>query len=246
MVHCLNCEQPVSGNFCTECGQKASTHRYSVKNFIVHDLMQGVWGLDKGLLFTMKELFTRPGHSVREFINGRRATYFNFISLLLFILGLGIFVNEFSTIKLSDLSPEQSRKLMSGLEEFSAKYPKLVMLMSIPLSSLFSRVWFHRAKLNGTEHIVMNTYKASAELTLELLFNIITIFYLNKTGLSVLYNILLLAITGYGIWFYVQFFSGYGYSRAGLIFRSLMIPVTSFLFFSLLGILSEIFVHAGF
>ncbi len=70
-VTCLNCEHSIAEKYCSCCGQKTSTHRYSLKHFVEHDFVHGVWHVDKGIVFTIKELFTRPGHSVREFILGK-------------------------------------------------------------------------------------------------------------------------------------------------------------------------------
>lgn len=66
---CLNCTAPVTQNYCANCGQKSTAHRYSIKHFLAHDFIYGVWYIDKGI-FTLKGLFARPGHSVREFIQG--------------------------------------------------------------------------------------------------------------------------------------------------------------------------------
>ena len=43
-----------------------------------HDLIHGVWHIDKGVLFTVKELILRPGDSVRGFIQGKRVGFFSF------------------------------------------------------------------------------------------------------------------------------------------------------------------------
>jgi len=55
-----NCIETITGNFCANCGQNTSVHRYSFKHFIVHDLIHGFWNVDNGIFFTIKELFTRP------------------------------------------------------------------------------------------------------------------------------------------------------------------------------------------
>lgn len=89
--NCKNCNEVITGNFCVNCGQKASVRRYSLKRFIEHDLVHGIWNVDNGIPFTIKELFLRPGHSVREFINGKRVGYSSFITLLILILGISHF-----------------------------------------------------------------------------------------------------------------------------------------------------------
>jgi hypothetical protein len=239
-IHCLNCGQALPGPYCAYCGQKGSTHRYSIKHFVLHDLVHGVWHVDKGLLFTLKGLFTRPGHSVRAFIEGKRMRYFNCITLIALILGFGHFLGALSPIKLADIYPESSRAAMSAVEHLMAKYPKLVLLVTIPVYSIFSFLWFRKARLNGSEHLVLNTYKAAAEMIIGLLFTVITIFYHNKQALYLIYNGISLLVLVYSVWFYYQYFSRFGYKRYSLLLRSLMIPVSISLFYLLLGIIAAV------
>ncbi len=235
---CLNCDRALSEAYCAYCGQKASTHRYSVKHFVMHDLVHGVWHVDKGLLFTIKGLFTKPGTNVRAFIEGKRILYFNCITLIILVLGAGHFLGALSPVKLTDIVPDNSRAVMSVIEEWSTKYPKFVLLFTIPVSSLFSYLWFRRAKLNGTEHLVLNTYKAAAELVIGLLFTAITIVYHNnKEVLYLLYSFFGLLTMLYSVWFYYQYFSYSGYKRYSLLLRSLMVPVSITFFYLLIGLL---------
>ena len=231
--NCKNCNELITGNFCVNCGQKASVHRYSFKHFIEHDLIHGFWHVDNGIFFTIKELFTRPGHSIREFINGKRVGYFSFVTLLLLILGVSHFLGEYAQVKLSDLMPESSKGAMNELQEFTKKNPKTLLLMTIPVYSFFSFLWFRKAKLNLTEHFVLNSYKTVGESLIALLFLIITIFYSNVKVLTIIYSFISLITLLYAFWFYRQFFAGYGYSRKSLILRSLAV-IFSYMFLSAL------------
>ena len=58
--NCINSGNLITDSFCQKCGQKATVHKYSVKHFIEHDLIHGIWHVDYGIFFTIKELFTRP------------------------------------------------------------------------------------------------------------------------------------------------------------------------------------------
>jgi hypothetical protein len=229
---CQNCNETITGNFCANCGQKTSVHRYSFKHFIVHDLIHGFWHVDNGFFFTIKELFTRPGHSIREFINGKRVGFFSFVTLLVIILGVSHFVGEYSQVKLSDLMPENSKESMNVLEEFTKKYPKLTLLITIPFFSVFSFIWFRKSKLNLTEHFVLNSYKTVAESLIGLLFLIVTIFYTNIKVLTLIYSFFSFITIIYAFWYYKQFFSDYGYTKKSLIIRSLGV-VFSYMFFSM-------------
>jgi len=233
MESCQNCNEIITGNFCANCGQKTSVHRYSFKHFVKHDLIHGIWNVDNGVIFTIKELFTRPGHSIREFINGKRVGYFNFLTLLVIILGVSHFVGEYSQVKLSDLMPESSKESMNVIEEFTKKYPKITLLLTIPFYSVFSFLWFRKSKLNLTEHFVLNSYKTVVESILGLFFTITTVFYTNQKGLMSIYSFVVFFSLIYTFWYYKQLFSTYGYSKKSLIFRSLGV-IFSYMFFSIM------------
>lgn len=233
--YCLNCNHQAIDNYCQNCGQKSSTHRYSVKHFVEHDFIHGVWHVDKGILFTLKELFTRPGHSVREFIQGKRVNYFSFVTLILLILTISSLLAPYIHIKLSDLMPGNA-ETMNSFEKFATKYPKILVVVTIPINSFFSFVWFRKAKLNYSENLVLNSYKASSELIIGLLFTVFAIFCTDVKILTFLYfSLITPSVFIYGIWYYYQFYSGYGYSKKALLFRSILVIVSYSLFQAVVG-----------
>ena len=90
-TYCLNCNFDVDNKFCPSCGQKTDTHRIVMKHFVMHDLLHGVWHLEKGILFTLKETIIRPGQAALDYINGKRVRYYNVFYLALLVIGLNIF-----------------------------------------------------------------------------------------------------------------------------------------------------------
>ncbi len=40
--------------------------------YLIIEILNSIFQLNSGLLFTLKELFTRPGHSIKAFIEGKR------------------------------------------------------------------------------------------------------------------------------------------------------------------------------
>jgi hypothetical protein len=239
-LNCQNCNLIISDNFCGNCGQKSTVHRYSLKHFVEHDLIHGIWHVDNGIVFTIKELFTRPGHTIREFINGKRVGYFSFVTLLLLILGISHFLSEYAQVKLSDLMPESSKGAMNELQEFTKRNPKTMLLITIPFYSIFSFLWFRKSKLNLTEHFVLNSYKTVGESLLGLLFLIISIFYTNIKVLIIIYSIISFFTLFYALWFYRQFFSTFGYSKKSLIIRSIGVVFSYMLLSLFVGIIMGI------
>lgn len=167
--NCLNCGHLVSGNYCGHCGQKAATHRFTLKHFIAHDIIHGAFHLDRGFPYTLKQLFTKP-YSIREFIEGKRVGHFNAITFLLLIIALNLFVQAATDYDLQKLAPaSEGSGLIGQLQYYQKKYIKELYLVTIPLASLFSYFVFKKSKLNFAEHLVLNTYKEGFVLLLNTL-----------------------------------------------------------------------------
>jgi len=237
---CLNCGESISKNYCPNCGQKTDTRRYSFKHIVEHDFIYGIWNVDKGILYTLKELFTRPGHRVREYIQGKRIGLFNFFTLVVIILAVSLSIEQYSNVKVFDLFPNSAKSTTDVLSEYSKKYPKLFVLINIPFYTFFSFLWFRKAKLNFSEHLVLNAYITVFNAIIGLLFNIISVFYTNLDGLRIIYGLIGFAQLLYAFWMYYQFFSRYNFSKKGLIIRSIG-PIFSYMFLSvLIGVVWEI------
>ncbi|RYD58971.1 MAG: DUF3667 domain-containing protein [Sphingobacteriales bacterium] len=85
---CLNCGAVLISKYCHECGQKSDTHRITMSHLVKHDLVHGLWHFDKGLLYTLKESFLRPGHMAMDYISGKRIKYYNVFYLILIVIGI--------------------------------------------------------------------------------------------------------------------------------------------------------------
>ena len=149
-------------------------------------------------------MFTIPGNSVREFINGKRVGYFSFITLLLLILGISHVLVDFAQVKMSDLMPESSKSAVNEFQAFTKKYFKSMLLFTIPFYSIFSFIWFRKSKLNLTEHFVLNLYKTVAESLIGLLFLIVTIFYANIKVLTLIYSFISLFTLVYAFFCFIN------------------------------------------
>jgi len=208
-VKCLQCDSVVTTAYCGVCGQKASTHRFSFKEVVVTDFMYGVFHADKGFSYTIKELITRPGHSIREYINGKRAMHFSYFSLLIILLTISFLVNRLAEINISEIYEKNGQGVFSEVQDFYHKYPRGYLLLSIPIYSLFSFVFFIKSGLNYAENIVLNCYRTAGEYLFTIAFYIACIFIKNIDLISIMYVGLQLLVLLYMIWFYYQFFSFY-------------------------------------
>lgn len=100
---CKNCNNQFEGNFCNNCGQAANTHKLNM-HFIWHDLKHGLFHFDNGIFYTIAQLLTKPGYTIREIIDGKRVKHFkplSFIVVLATVYGLlyHFFINNLYHVK---------------------------------------------------------------------------------------------------------------------------------------------------
>jgi len=181
---CKNCGDTLSANYCGNCGQSAATHQLDA-HFLWHDLQHGFFHFDKGILFTIKELFTRPGHAIREFIEGKRVKFFKPVSLTILLATLyGLLyhffhINMIATNNGKNLASVQLHQL--DINDWIATHYAWITLMTIPLYTLGTTIAFRKQGYNFIEYFILNTFKASQRL----FFHIGTfpvLYYFNGTS----------------------------------------------------------------
>lgn len=73
-ANCPNCEAPVSGHFCANCGQEAILHHASTREFL-HEFIGHYVALEGKLWGSLSRLLFRPGLLTNEYIRGRRVRF---------------------------------------------------------------------------------------------------------------------------------------------------------------------------
>jgi hypothetical protein len=71
MINCKNCSAFFNTNYCPNCGQASILKRID-KHYITHEI-EHVLHFERGLLYTVKELFIRPGLTMRNYISENRS-----------------------------------------------------------------------------------------------------------------------------------------------------------------------------
>lgn len=80
--NCLNCETPLHGPHCHNCGQKAHLHR-TIRAFM-HDLLHGALHFEGKMWSTLPKLALKPGELTRRYVDGERAKFVSPMALFLF------------------------------------------------------------------------------------------------------------------------------------------------------------------
>src|SRR3546814_8892456 len=71
---CANCGHPVADTaqkFCPACGQPTPARRIDWR-FLGQQLADGVFSMERGIAYYLAQLMLRTGHSMRDYIGGRR------------------------------------------------------------------------------------------------------------------------------------------------------------------------------
>lgn len=71
MTNCKNCNAEISQKFCPNCGQAAQLKRID-SHYIIHEI-EHVLHFERGILFTVKELFINPGQNIKKYLSENRS-----------------------------------------------------------------------------------------------------------------------------------------------------------------------------
>lgn len=188
----------------------------------MHDLVHGVFHLDKGFLFTIKELILRPGHSIREYIRGKRVKHFNYFTLFLIIIAISHFVESYSII---DQTKIYGNEQVNGYYKIAKDYDKVLKILTIPFWALILFVLFRKSKQNYIEMIILSMYMLCGMLLINTMYFLLMTFYNNIEVLTNINELITLLMTLYFFFFVYQYFSVFSYNKISLILLSLFTSI---------------------
>lgn len=231
-VVCKNCNHTFEGNFCNLCGQSADTHEIN-KDFLLHDVVLGFFSFDKGILFTIKELFTRPGLAIKDFLMGKRVRYFRPLSFVLLSAGIYIFIAIFFNIDVTHISAYEGNKadVSYQISRWMTNNFAITSLAVIPLIALGSFLAFRKKGYNYTEHIVINSYVSGLSLVIGMVFLFVALFVPKEYQWGTISALDITVGTIFRIWALYQIFSNVKpAARIARVFLSLVYFALIFIF----------------
>jgi hypothetical protein len=210
-MNCKNCGKFIEGNFCNHCGQNSKVGKVNLSNFL-NEISESVFQINRGLFFTLKELLIRPGHGVKEFLNGKRKNHFKPIayvltlSTLYFIISHLVGENTWMNDVVSGFSigvndSGEEIEMLPILTWLSENFAYTTLLL-IPIFSLASFLSFLGLGTNYLEHTVLNSYITGQQAIFYSIFILIKIF-IDSEYLEL---IPVLISVAYAFWVYWQFF----------------------------------------
>ncbi len=119
--NCLNCGTTVIGKYCHVCGQENIEPKESVWHLISH-FFSDITHFDGKFFTSIKDLILKPGFLSKEYMKGKRASYFNPIRMYLFtsfIFFLSFFSFFYNTSKEPVVKLMYDGKTMEEIQQMS-------------------------------------------------------------------------------------------------------------------------------
>jgi hypothetical protein len=236
-MNCKNCDQIVDGNFCTHCGQSTKVAKINFTNFL-GEFSDSVFQVNKGLLYSMKALFVRPGDSIREYLTGKRKNHFKPIAYAFTLSTIYFLVTKFtgSNTFINDViagwssypgTIEKASKPLVILNWFAENYAYTVLIL-LPLYALASYLAFLKTGFNYLEHFVLNAYIIGQQAIFYALTSILN-FVIGYNETLTLVTLLLSIFYAFIVFW--QFFSKQ--NRVVIILRSILTYILYFVIISI-------------
>ncbi len=172
MNNCKNCKHEVLGNFCSSCGQPVRLVRIN-GHYILNEI-EHVLHFDKGILYTIKELLTRPGQIVREFITQDRGRLvkpilFIVLSSLIYTLVSGFFHVKNGYVVFEGTKQSAVSDIFDWIKNHYG-YANIIIGMFI---AFWLKIFFKRSNYNFFEILILLCFTEGVGM---LLFSVFAIF----------------------------------------------------------------------
>lgn len=143
LTHCENCQAPLAGPYCAQCGQHAIDYRRSLMQVMI-DAADSFFDWDTKFLRSLGVLLVRPGRITNDFNAGRRVRYMHPLRLY-FLASIAFFLMA----KLINLAPSSGGPIQMSIEdraEIDAALSKLTAPDSILNSEQRAKIEEARAR----------------------------------------------------------------------------------------------------
>lgn len=177
---CVNCGRAVTAPdqaYCPGCGQPTPVHRIDW-HFLGHELEHSVLHMDRGILYSLKGLMLRPGHLMRDYIEGRRGGQVKPLMLLMIMAAVVVLASKFflqgdvlgsvmsagaaGTAKASAgarVDPALMARTLAAAADWMNRHFAAFTLLLLPVEALAFKLSFHRqGNPNYPEWLVITAF----------------------------------------------------------------------------------------
>jgi len=205
MTNCSKCENTVNGPFCSVCGHASNPVRID-KAYVVNEV-RSVLNVERGILFTVKELILRPGENIRLFLYEDRSRLvkpliFLVVCSLIYTVLMQIFDVKVDYIPYGDDGNSTTLSMISWVQN-NLGYSNIILSFFI---APWLAVFFRKQDINFFELLVLLCFVMGVGMLIFACFGLLNVVTsANLDGLSSIVCFI------YCAWAIGQFFVGNRY-----------------------------------
>lgn len=188
---CQNCGNKSNEVYCGQCGQPLEIKRVTLHH-VIHEVAHTFWHLEKGFLYTLKELATHPGTMQRNYLSGIRLRYqkpFPLFAISVTITALALYMIYVHAQVKTD-------------QYFFKHYWFIVQAAMLPFYALITYLLFRSRDLYYAEALVMTVYMLGLMQLFIIPINVLSYFLPN--GIIDLLEVM--CLVAYNVWTNLNFF----------------------------------------
>ena len=236
-MNCKNCNTEINSKFCSDCGQPTSLKRID-GHYIIHEI-EHVLHFERGILYTVKELFIRPGQNIRNYISVNRSRLIKPIIFIILTSLIYTIISHYFHIEDEYIKQEGLEKYTVGkiLKWLQSNYGYMNIL-SGAFIAIWLKVFFKKYGYNFFELLIMLCFTLGISMLIFAFFAIIE-------GISHFKLLNFAGIIGviYLVWATGEFFEKMkitNYAKALICY--LLGMITFFILIFAIGILTDIII----
>jgi hypothetical protein len=190
---------------------------------MLHDIPHSVWHVDKGILYSIRTIISRPGSTIRSYLAGQRADHFRPLSLLLVVTGLYAFIASVLHIEMlpprDPSMPEAVWQAQKSATDLLAKYLSWYYVGLVPVIAAFARLFLRRGGYNYAECLVIAAFITAVCNSLTLLSLPVSYIYSGTAAIQKVGYVVSAISFCYATWAYSSMLAHTGLSLAGRLVR---------------------------
>ncbi|MCB1044769.1 MAG: DUF3667 domain-containing protein [Acidobacteria bacterium] len=149
MGACLNCNQPLTGKYCANCGQSGNVGRLTTPQ-LLSDAFAHWFNFDSQVFRTVKQLTLNPGGTSLSYITGQRVSYVPPFRYFLVNLALLILLQRSIGLGVESISQEWTDSLghqaiQTEMVRFLSSYQNLLIAAALPFFAACVWIFFRRS-----------------------------------------------------------------------------------------------------
>ncbi len=131
---------------------------------LVVDATLGVFNAERGFWFTLRGFVTNPSAAFRGYLGEDRMRYSNPLKMVIFLSALTTFVmHQLQALELIEIGAVRGERTPEEEEvaAFAQRNYNLLLLSTLPLMALITRLFYWGRVYNFLEHLALNAFQVS-------------------------------------------------------------------------------------